>query len=181
MKLQLIGYSALLMTASALAKAPGEAPASVPQATSCDGPEYRQFDFWLGDWNVYQATGDKLVAHSRIEKLYGGCAVRENWMPIGRTGGGSLNIYLPSKKSWRQFWVDSSNNLNEYSGGLVGQAMKLTGTSLTAAGTKLKVRMTYTHASDGSVTQRCERSDDSGKTWAVDCLFIYKPVQSPPS
>ena len=50
---------------------------------------------------------DQLVAHSLIEKLYNGCAVRENWMPLSGAGGGSLNSYRPEKKQWEQYWTDS--------------------------------------------------------------------------
>ena len=50
---------------------------------ACAGPEHRQFDFWVGHWDVYPTGKRKLVAHSLIEKLYAGCAIRENWMPLG--------------------------------------------------------------------------------------------------
>ena len=37
-----------------------------------------------------------IIAHSVIEKRYSGCAIRENWMPVGKEltgGGGSLSLY----------------------------------------------------------------------------------------
>lgn len=36
-------------------------------------------------------------------------------------------------------------------------------------GTKLGGQDDLHAASDGSVTQRCERSVDGGRTWAIDC------------
>src|SRR2546423_442652 len=64
---------------------------SMPQSL-CAAPENRQFDFWVGEWDVYpKKSPEKMVAQSHIEKLYSGCAIRENWMPLVAGGdGGSL-------------------------------------------------------------------------------------------
>src|SRR5580692_2052737 len=81
------------------------APAPAPQA--CTSPETRQFDFWVGKWDVYATSKpDQKVASSIIEKLYHGCAIRENWMPLSDNPGGSMNAYSPEKRLWRQFWAD---------------------------------------------------------------------------
>ena len=86
-----------LLVAGLLAAFAAPALAQTPQAApppACQEAERGQFDFWVGDWDVYPTGADKLVAHSTIEKLYGGCAVRENWKPLKGTGGGSLNARL---------------------------------------------------------------------------------------
>ncbi len=67
-------------------------PPSPPPA--CTAPEHRQFDFWVGDWTVTPTGKETVVASSQIEKLYGDCAVRENWMPLKGSAGGSLNNYV---------------------------------------------------------------------------------------
>jgi hypothetical protein len=39
-----------------------------PQPAACTAPEYRQFDFWVGDWNTYDADApSKVVARNRVE------------------------------------------------------------------------------------------------------------------
>src|SRR4029453_11093809 len=43
-------------------------------------PEYHQFDFWLGEWDV-MSPGAPGPVHSRIERLLDGCIIQENWMP----------------------------------------------------------------------------------------------------
>jgi hypothetical protein len=146
---------------------------------ACESPEHRQFDFWVGQWDVYRTDTNQLVAHSLIEKLYNGCAVRENWMPVGGTGGGSLNSWRPAEKKWRQTWTDSGNNWNEYAGGIEGGMMVLTGTSAKAAGTALPVRMTYEAKADGSVVQTGYQSSDGGKSWSLTYQYAYRPA--PPS
>src|SRR5206468_11428770 len=85
----------LAATQAAAPSEPPSPPASPPHA--CTEPAHRQFDFWVGKWDVYPTGKDKLVAHSLIESVYNGCGIRENWMPLKGNGGGSLNIYLPKE------------------------------------------------------------------------------------
>ena len=41
-----------------------------PPSPACSAPGYRQFDFWLGDWDVVDSTG-KPAGTNRIEKQFG--------------------------------------------------------------------------------------------------------------
>src|SRR5215217_3951052 len=106
--------SLLMLATSTLTHA---APTTPPPA--CTAPEHREFDFWVGYWNVYPTGKDKLVAHSLIEKLYGGCTIRENWMPLSKSDGGSLNMFDPSDKRWHQTWQDSQNGRVTFEGALI--------------------------------------------------------------
>lgn len=38
---------------------------------------YRQFDFWIGDWEVYNASTNKLVGVNKIESILDGKAILE--------------------------------------------------------------------------------------------------------
>ncbi len=144
----------------------------------CSGIEYRQFDFWVGRWDVYPTGRPQLVAHSLIEGVYGGCGVRENWMPLkAGNSGGSLNIYVRAERQWRQTWIDSSGSRVDFKGGWNGAAMVLEGAwqDFLAPGKPALVRMTYTRSADGSVRQLGEASDDEGKTWKPTFDFTYRP------
>ncbi len=45
---------------------------------ACAGSEFRQFDFWLGDWDTYDMTDtSKAVAGTRVTRILGGCVLRE--------------------------------------------------------------------------------------------------------
>jgi hypothetical protein len=170
----------VLAAAPALAQTPPAAPA--PRGPPpCATPEHRQFDFWVGHWDVYQTGKDTLVAHSLIEQVYGGCAIRENWMPIKGGGGGSLNNYVAGDSGWRQTWLDSSGARVEFKGGWNGQAMVLTGmwAGVLGPGQDALVRMTYTRGEDGSVRQFGEASQDGGKTWSVNFDLTYRPFSNP--
>ena len=138
-------------------------------ASPCAAPEYHQLDFWAGRWDVY--AKDQMVAHSLIEKVYG-CGIRENWMPIGKPGGGSLSIYVPEDKGWEQFWIDSSGTRASLRGGWNGSAMVITG----KWGGPL-VRMSYSKNADGSVRQFGEQSIDDGKSWKPSFDFTYRPAK----
>ena len=138
-------------------------------AAACTAPEFHQFDFWVGRWDVYGPKG-KQVAHSLIEKVYG-CGIRENWMPLTNPGGGSLSIYVPAEKHWEQFWIDSGGSRASFTGGWNGSAMVITG----KWGGPL-VRMTYSKNADGSVRQFGEQSKDEGKTWQPSFDFTYRPA-----
>lgn len=149
-------------------------------ASHCASAEYRQFDFWVGSWDVYPTGGSNLVAHSLIESVYNGCGVRENWMPLkAENSGGSLNIYVLAEKVWRQTWIDSSGARVEFKGGLTGRAMVFEGywADFVAPGKGALIRMTYSQASDGSVRQFGEASEDNGKSWHSSFDFTYRPTK----
>jgi hypothetical protein len=164
----------ILVVAAALMGASAQAPAAPTAAPPqpCAAPEYHQFDFWAGRWNVYPTGTDKLIAHSLIEPVYG-CGIRENWMPLGKPGGGSLSIYVAEKKGWEQFWIDSQGSRAIFDGGWNGSAMVITG----KWGGPL-IRMTYSKNADGSVRQFGEQSTDEGKSWAPSFDFTYRPSKA---
>src|SRR5687767_13009083 len=174
-----LGPVAVLLAAASAASAqtpPATAPAAPPPPPACTGPEHRQFDFWVGYWDVYPTGKPNLVAHSLIERLYAGCAIRENWMPLKGAGGGSLNNYLTDDKRWHQTWVDSSNARVDFIGGLVGGKMVLVGfwKGVNGPGQDALTRMTYTANTDGSVRQFGETSTDHGVTWQSSFDFTYR-------
>jgi hypothetical protein len=158
---------------------PPPAPPAPPRP-ACTAPEFRQFDFWVGRWDVYPTGTQQLVAHSLIENLYAGCAIRENWMPLpgGQDGdGGSLNVYRPAEHRWRQTWTDSGNSLVDFYGGIEDGKMVLTGTRPGVNGAEFLVRIEYSRNPDGSVRQVGTRSADHGQTWQPRYDFTYRQAR----
>lgn len=165
-----------LLIAAALTAAPALVSAqTLPPAHACEDPQHGQFDFWVGRWTVTPtARPGTVVAQSLIEKVYG-CGVRENWMPkVANGDGGSLSIYVPAQKGWRQTWIDSSGAYVDFKGGWDGHAMVLTGDWPGPDGKPNLVRMTYTQGPDGSVRQAGDASRDGGKTWTPSFDFTYR-------
>lgn len=142
-----------------------QTPAAPPAA--CRSAEYRQFDFWIGTWNVF-LPGGQMAGENRVEAIHDGCALLESWRGRGGTTGNSLNSYDRSDKQWHQTWVDNSGTLLMISGGLVGRSMVLASAPAgNEASPALMQRITWTPNDDGSVRQLWESSSDAGQTWTV--------------
>lgn len=157
------------LTLALLIALPGAALAAEPAPLPrCDAPEHRQFDFWVGAWEVENTKDGKPAGKSLVEALYDGCGVRENWKSP-RVSGGSLNMYDREDKVWKQNWIDSTGGRLDFTGGWTGQAMVLT-----AKGPGAWSRMTFTPNADGSVRQFGEASSDQGATWTADYDFTYR-------
>ena len=165
------------MLAIAAALLVAQAAAATPPPPPCAGPAFAAFDFWVGEWDVYPNGNDKLVAHSRIEKLYGGCAIRENWMPLKGPGGGSLSEFEPTTDRWHQTWMGSAPGRVEFDGGVANGKMVLTGwwPKSGPKGEDGLTRMTYSRSEGNAVRQFGEFSADHGLTWQTSFDFIYRP------
>jgi hypothetical protein len=137
--------------------------AAAPPA--CSAPEYRQFDFWLGDWRVFKPDGS-FAGMNRITLEYGGCVLHEHYATGKGYSGESLNIYDPMRKFWHQTWVDSDGLLLTLEGRWDGQRMVLEGNAPGANGEMAKQRITWTPSGDGSVRQLWETADSKGG-WTV--------------
>lgn len=134
-------------------------------------------DFWVGEWDVFGERANNFAGYNVIEKLYGGCVLRENWRGQGGMVGGSLNLYDPTEGVWRQTWADSTNTLTEYRGRWEGDRMVFVADQRNPrdpSAAVIKVRMTFTPLSDGSVRQAYETSADQGATWTAGSSLIYR-------
>ena len=154
------------------------APAAQPLVQSaCTVPDYRAFDFWVGEWDVYANGSRAQVATSSIAAMFAGCAILETWKPLKGGGGGSFSHYDSQGRYWRQMWVDSSGARVDFDGGPAGGKMVLTGhwANPVAKGQDGLIRMTYSKRPDGAVRQLGEQSTDHGLTWATSFDFIYRP------
>lgn len=128
-------------------------------------PEFRQLDFWVGEWEVRDATG-QTIGESRVEKLLGECVLLESWTDRRGRQGKSFNLWDAREKVWRQVWVDDFGALREYRGVLDGRSLRYE-----RAGT----RMTFTPLDGGRVRQHIETSADGGKSWTTGFDGTYVP------
>lgn len=145
----------------------------------CEGPEHRQFDFWLGDWDVHAGPeGGQRVGHNRIERSDNGCWLVEHWRGASGNHGTSTNAWDAQYRVWRQFWVGGDGVVLRLEGGLQGKAMVMAGELPDAAGGTQRQRITWTPQDDGSVIQHWETSDDAGLTWDTSFRGIYRRTGS---
>lgn len=134
-------------------------------------PESRQFDYWVGDWDVTTASNQP-AGKSSVQLLLGGCALLENWTSVTGFSGKSLNSYNSNLKMWQQFWTDQTGRVTEYRDGeFVNGSIRVTAHTYGKAGGL--IRMTYTPIDKDLVRQWGEASSDSGKTWVTTFDFYY--------
>ncbi len=139
---------------------------------ACASAEHRQFDFWLGEWDVRRADG-KLAGRNTISREHGGCVLEERYTAISGYTGSSLNMYDASRKRWHQTWTDNAGLLLELNGEFREGKMVLSGESVDSIGKTREERITWTPRRDGTVQQIWEQSADGGANWVVAFDGIY--------
>ena len=137
-------------------------------------PEYRGFDFWVGDWNVTVANG-RQAGTNKVVMLADGCIIEENWESAGGGVGKSFNFYNPSTKKWHQSYMDNSGGNWMMDGELKDGVLRYEGAIYSPTG-KVLVHMTFYNMGPDKVRQTAETSIDDGKTWTSvwDGMYIRK-------
>jgi hypothetical protein len=177
MKTRLFGCACLLLLLGGVAALPLRAqtkPAPQPSAPINPCPvktEYRQFDFWVGEWDVTE--NGKKIATSSIQRIVGSCVIFENYAETGDYTGKSFNFFDATLGKWRQTWVDGMGNVSEFAGEYSDGAMRFEGESHLQNGRRVLRRMTLFNLGADRVRQYSERSVDDGKTWSVGYDYIY--------
>lgn len=144
----------------------------------CAGAEYRQFDFFAGDWDTYDiADSTKIVARNHVTPMLDGCALREEYAQSDGLRGESFSAYDSSRRAWHQSWVTNHGALLLLDGGLVDGRMVLTATEHGEDGTSSLLRGLW-WTKGNSVRERAERSKDGGATWAPVFDIVFRPHAS---
>lgn len=139
---------------------------------ACATTAHGEFDFWLGDWDVFRPDGTP-AGRSHVEKILGGCVVFENWTSASAAyAGKSFNTYDAVTGRWNQHWVDTDGNAIRFSGRRTDNVMSLAGTHATGRGT-LHYRMSFTLNDDGTIRQLWRQSVDKRK-WEVLFDGLYR-------
>jgi hypothetical protein len=134
------------------------------QNSPCSAPGYRQFDFWLGDWDTFDVGSTTPNAHVKVDRLLEGCVLREQYDGADGHKGQSLSIYDRSRKLWHQSWVTNRGELLVIEGKFQDDAMVLSGADRTPDGRERQVRGIW-KPQDGGVRETAVTSIDGGKTW----------------
>jgi tetratricopeptide (TPR) repeat protein len=145
--------------------------AAVKNQKPCMGsPEYRQFDYWLGEWEV-MAQGKKL-ASSSIQLILDDCVIFENYVDVNQYSGKSFSIWDAETKQWQQRYVDSLGAFHAWIGGLENNQMRFFWKH-DVSGTPTTERMTYIREDPDHVRQRIDVTTDDGKSWTTTYDGMY--------
>lgn len=136
----------------------------------------RQFDFWIGEWDVFNPQGQK-AGTSVIQQISDGCGILENWTGTLGGSGKSINFYDPTSGKWYQYWMGANGIPSRYEGTYKEDAMRYEGEAQSATG-KVRTRLTFFKVDTNTVRQLAEQSADDGKTWTTTYDFKYSRKKS---
>jgi hypothetical protein len=170
----------------ACSHAPRHAEPSAASAPSkaCASAEHRQFDFWIGDWDVTirartsptsEEWGDG-KGRQRIEAILGGCAISETFSADGPQqpwAGRSFSSWQATPGKWRQTWVDDQGGYIALTGGVENGVMTLYGEPREKAGKSIQMRMVFLDVKPASLRWEWQRTEDDWKSSVVMMRIDY--------
>jgi hypothetical protein len=106
------GFLLFALAACAMpgAEAPGQEIASPQQsavASGCDAAAHRALDYLIGEWRIVETASGKFYADNQVERIHGGCGIRENLRMRGGVLGTSTSFFSSAERLWHMFFHDS--------------------------------------------------------------------------
>lgn len=162
-----------LLTATPVLAADAPPPPSPPCAS--DQAPWRDFDFWLGEWEVVHPKTGETLGRNVITAREGGCLLTESWTAArdGSTGF-SINFVDPGRQSWRQIWQSKAVFI-DLSGGLEKQGRMVLEGSIHdhARNQSAPFRGRWTPNPDGTLLQEFWQQDPRGR-WQPWFKGVYR-------
>ncbi len=158
-----------LMSLLVTSLAAGQTNTPQTVAPPCSSPEFKQMDFWVGEWQATwpapQAGQPEVRGTNVIRKILSDCVVEENFSGPAFEGK-SVSTFNPRNGRWQQTWVDSDGGYLDFVGGADGTNFIYT-RSFVQNGKTIHQRMVFKNIKSDSFDWSWERSEDEGKTWKV--------------
>jgi hypothetical protein len=171
--------SAMIAYARPAASADPAATADTPSRMTCSSAAFRQFDFWVGDWDVFDVDRPTtIVAHAIVEVILNGCVLHEVYVGSDAHRGESFSIYDATRHVWHQSWVTDHGQLLTIEGRWRNGSMNLRGVDHLPDGKPRQVRGDW-RPEGGGVRELAERSTDGGITWTPWFDLRFLPHKRP--
>jgi hypothetical protein len=155
--------------------------ASAAPGTKCNDPEFRQFDFWVGDWDSFDIDDGKesaqSIARNHVDSILNGCVVHEDYVQFNGLHGESFTIFDRARNVWHQSWVTNGGVLWLLEGTRKGSRITLEGDTLTFAGRKQRVRI-FWEPQGADVRETATASEDDGKTFTPLFDVVFRKHKS---
>jgi hypothetical protein len=157
------------LVAAALLFLPLSLSAQQGPPPGCTAPEYRQFDYWVGDWEVTDSAGVTVYGTNNVTLEESSCVVHEHWAGSRGGTGQSFNYYDPRTRIWQQDWVASSAGSSLHLTGNLGDhgTMTLEADVPGPNGTTVHHKAQWIPQPDGRVRQYWRSTTDGGRTWSM--------------
>jgi len=81
---------------------------------AADGSPWRDFDFFIGDWDVFDPDGGQRYGRNTLVASEQGCLLMGSWVNVNGGTGSSMNVYDPLKQQWRQIWQSPPSFIDQY-------------------------------------------------------------------
>ena len=159
----------------------------------CSQAEARQFDFWIGEWEIQakerppgsdQWTENKSWIRTRVRRALSGCVLIEE--SIDKVAydtlvvGMSLTSYNIHLGKYQQLWVDQQGSTWEYVGGWEDESMVLYLEPTTSSGESIvpfeattRIRMVFSEIARNGLVWGYEYSTDGGHEWTRTNEAVY--------
>ena len=141
---------------------------------SCYTKDHQAFDFWLGDWTVYNKVG-QIVGSNKITRIQNGCVLQENWTASNKINTGtSYNFYDLNDHTWNQVWISNTGNVLRLKGNInTNGAMVLKSNLIESSNGNYYNQITWTKNDDGTVTQLWVILNEKDEIIRTDFEGIY--------
>jgi len=153
---------------------------SFAQRLPCSRPEFRQFDFWIGEWEAYDVNGKK-GGDSKISLILDSCIILEEWTSAGvqqglRYAGKSFNSWNAAAQQWQQTWVDNTGNTTAFTKGKFenNKIVFTTDPFPYSKDTTAVRRLTFFNLGLDKVRQLGEIRKDKGTSWTTEYDLEYR-------
>jgi len=157
------------------------AAAETPSSTRCSAVEYRQLDFWIGDWDTFEMEDPNgaSIAHAQVRPIVDGCALHESYEQSDGLVGDSILSFDPVRRQWQQTWITNRGSNMVLWGELRDSALVLEGEVHLHDGATVRQRITWRTQGD-AVQETAVLSRDGGRSWeaAFDVLFRERETRA---
>ena len=155
------------------------APSDSP--STCDGPAFHEFDFWIGAWQVVDADTNRLVAFDRVDKRAAGCIIEEHLhflTDLYRRPGvarrlAGISISRFDGEHWLQMWADNQWGAIELRTVAVSPGKLVFETVISSRGRN--VRLVYQRLPSGDVRMRQYIAPAGSGHWTLYGNLLYRP------
>jgi hypothetical protein len=162
----------LLILSALMVGSASPVAAQQPTPPSCDSPDHRAFDYWVGEWVVSDTTG-RHIANSSITSVSRGCAIAEHWRPLRGAEGRSLSWFEPKDGRWHQQWIGGDGWIARFAGGVTDGELTMTEAAHPATAAPPIARMRWMRVGADTVRQVMWQSRDAGGTWTPAFVGVY--------
>lgn len=137
----------------------------------CGEGQRRQFDFWLGSWEVsWPASPHGAAGFGRenVQRILNNCVVQENFTEETASPARAMSVsaYIPERGQWRQTRMDNQGHYAEFSGESKNDEVVLS-RDAEVDGKKVVQRVVWRNIKPMEFDWSWEQSEDGGKTWQV--------------